>query len=211
MEAAMTDQDYRQSNKLTFDTDLNWVNFPRTFPYQDFASREHWAAEMAMMVHYVGTGRENSPGPPTEEWYDRTRVIIRMAHENLIVDDAHYQFLLFHDLNVAPTAISVNRFFGDLPWEEVRPVYTGELNQDIVEGPFVEDFPMDDTEVALRALRYHYLDPKERTLSAHYHHAFRRDRMDVVVRSMLIDLSALRDATPALDAFARGIGITFDS
>jgi hypothetical protein len=209
MEAAMTEQDYRQSNKLTFDTSLNWINFPKSFPHQDFVSREQWAAEMAMTVHYIGTGRENSPGPPTEQWYDQTRVIIRSAHEKLSVGDAHYRFLLFHDLNAVPTPISVNRFFADMPWEEARPIFTGELNQNIVEGPYVEDFPMDDTEVAIRALRYHYLDPKKRTLSAHYHYAFRRDRMDVVVRAMFIDLSTMRDALPVLDAFVRGIGITF--
>lgn len=205
----MTEQDFRASAKLTFPTELNWVNFPQAFPFREWQDVEHWAGSMALMVHYEGRGRRDG-STPDEQWFHHTRAIIGSAYENLSTEGVRYRFLLFHDLNVVPTPISVRTFLADLPWDQARPMYAGELEEDNrAEGPTVESFDLDGTEAALRSLRYVYLDPDTRSLLALYDYAFRRDGIDVCVRAEFIDLTAIRGARPVLDAFVAGIGVTF--
>jgi hypothetical protein len=204
----MTGQDPRLSAKLTFPTELNWVNFPQGFPFREWQDVGHWAGSMALMVHYEGSGRREG-AVPDQQWFDHTRAIIGSAYENLSTEGVRYRFLLFHDLAVVPTPISVRTFLADLPWDEVRPMYAGELEEPgRAEGPTVESFDLEGAEAAVRSLRYHYLDPGTRSLVALYDYAFRRDGLDVCVRAEFIDLTAIRRARPVLDAFVAGIGIT---
>jgi hypothetical protein len=205
----MTEQDLRFSARLTFPTELNWVNFPQSFPFQEWEDAEQWAGSMAMMVYYEGRGRADG-SMPTEQWFDRTRAVIGSAFENLSSEGVRYRFLLFHDVDVIPTAISVRVFLGDLPWDEARPLYAGEFEEENrAEGPAVEAYDLDGADAAVRSLRYHYLDPDTRSLVALYDYAFRRDGVDVCVRAEFIDLTTIHGARPVLDAFVAGIGVTF--
>ena len=205
----MTEQDLRLSARLTFPTELNWVNFPARFPFREWQDCEHWAGSMALMVYYEGRGRRDGSAPG-DQWFQRTRAIIGSAYQNLDVEGVRYRFLLFHDVDAVPTPISVRTFLADLPWDEVRPMYAGELEEaGRAEGPSVESFDVEGAEVGVRSLRYHYLDPESRSLIGLYDYAFRSGGIDVCVRAEFIDLTTIRAAVPVLDSFVRGISITF--
>ncbi|ACU77216.1 hypothetical protein Caci_8393 [Catenulispora acidiphila DSM 44928] len=204
----MSADDIRQTAKVGFRKDLNWVSLPNSFPFGKWGDSREWVENMAAMVYYVGRSQFDG-SRPTPEWFIRTCGVIDASWRGFASVKNRYKCLLFHDVDALPAHVAVDAYLGDLPWAEARDIYVGAHHDEVVEGLRVEAFEMAGAEAAVRAVYFTVGDLETRSLVASYNYAFRADGMDVLVRSTFPDLGLVRDALPVLDEFVRGITLSF--
>lgn len=202
--------DIRQTTRLGFRKDLNWVSLPHRFPFDKWEEPQSWAEQMAAVVYYVGRGQFDD-SRPTVEWFIRTHKFIEASRLNFLSVKNRYKCLLFHDVDALPAFVSIDAFLGDPPWAEAQDIYVKAHHDEIVEGPRVEPFDMPGAEAAVRIIYFMEADPESHALAADYNYAFRSRGIDVLVRASIIDLGLIRDAVPVLEEFVRGITVNFDS
>ena len=206
----MSTDDIRQTTRLGFHEDLNWVYLPYAFPCKGWDNAEDWVNDMTRMVYYVGRGQFDD-SKPTPEWFIRTRKWIASGWVSFVSTKNRYKCLLFHDIDAPPAHVAIDAFLGDLPWPETQDIYVRAHHDEIVEGPRLEPFDMPETEAAIRIACFAEADLETHALYALYNYAFRKNGMDVLVRATIADLGLIRDGLPVLDEFVRGITVNFDT
>ena len=204
----MSKDDRRQNAQLAFPDGLNWFPVPRSFPCGEWETLQDWVVAEAHLAYYVGRGQFDD-SRPSDEWFIRAYGWIEAGWQFFTSTKNHFQFMLFHDIEVPPTHITVDAYLGDLPWAEAQDIYVQAHHSEVVEGPKLEPFDMPGTDAAMKMAYFTEADLETHALAASYNYAFRKDGMDVLVRAVFADLGILREGLPVLDEFVRGITVTF--
>ena len=205
----MKKPDIRQSAKLDFREDLNFIPMPKVIPFANWATLQDWIVDAVMNSYYVGRGRVDESKPP-REWFRRSYRLIEATRDALNSPGAHYQFLLFPTLDMPPVYLRVDAYLGDVSWKKAMRVYSqGAPGEAVVKSPHVEPFDYPGAETAARIVHFIEVDPSDHTLATRYTYPIRKDGMDILVRAFIPNLAYVQDGVPAIEDFVRGIVLSF--
>ncbi|MBS2547373.1 hypothetical protein KGQ19_10850 [Catenulispora sp. NL8] len=205
----MKKHDVRQSAKLDFREDLNFILMPKVIPSANWATLQDWIVDAIRLSYYNGRGKFDD-SRPSNEWFRRSYRLIEATWNALNSPGAHYQFLLFPNLEIPPVYLRVDAYLGDVPWKKAMKIYTHAAPDEVVvDSPRVEPFDYPGAETAARIVHFIEVDPSDHTLATRYSYPIRKDGMDILVRAFIPNLAYVQDGVPVLEEFVRGIVLSF--